>query len=133
MRFLIWLFLAFLLVSGICYWLDQSIFSLEGNPVYSFKILMIGNILLALVSLFNFLIIKKAVGDKNPNALIRAKTGGMMLKFFVAIGAMLAYIFINNKQVHKPTIFVFLGIYIVYAIIEALELSKIAKGGQNNA
>lgn len=125
--FLVWLSLAFVAMLGISYFLHTRYFAVNGGPAYRFDLLVVGNVLLALLSLAGYLMIAKAVKDKNPNALMRAKTGGMMLKFLVTIGAMLAYIFAFNRIVHKPSIFTFLGMYLVYAIIEALCLSKTAR------
>lgn len=125
--FFISIIVAFLSICGICYFLDRQYFATNSGPVYSFKILLVANTLLALLSIGNYLIVYNASKNKNPNALVRAKTSGMMLKFFVSIAALLAYIFINNRIVHKPSIYVFFGMYIIYMIIETIYLTRIAK------
>ncbi len=113
---------AFLLITGIAYWLFRQ------GQVPDFNLLLTGNIILALVTVTNFFIITRAAKSDNPSVLVRAKTAGAMLKFFVAVGALLLYIFVNNRIINKPTIFIFLGIYLVYTVIETVKLSRIVKG-----
>lgn len=126
--FILLLIVTFLALCGVCLGLHYQVFLPQHDPDYHFSILMIANALLAVLSLTNYLIILDGLKNDNPNALIRAKTGGMMLKFFVAIAALLAYIFINHRiTVHKPTIYVFMGMYVVYAIVEAMTLSRVVK------
>lgn len=112
---------AFLLITGISYGLYQQ------GWVPDFKLLLAGNLILALIAVANFFIITRAAKNDNPNVLVRAKTAGAMLKFFVAIGALLLYIFINNRVINKPTIFIFLGMYLIYTIIETVKLARLVK------
>lgn len=126
--FLLLLIITFLVLCGVCLALHYQVFVPQRDPNYHLSILLIANVLLAVLSLANYFIILDGLKNDNPNALVRAKTGGMMLKFFVAIGALLVYIFINHRvTVHKPTIYVFMGMYVVYAIAEATTLSKVVK------
>jgi len=114
--------IAFLLITGITYGLYRQ------ELVPDFNLLLAGNIILALIAVANFFIITRAAKNDNPNVLVRAKTAGAMLKFFVAIGALLLYIFINNRVINKPTIFIFLGMYLIYTVIETVKLARVVKG-----
>jgi len=114
--------IAFLLITGITYGLYRQ------ELVPDFNLLLAGNIILALIAVANFFIITRAAKNDNPNVLVRAKTVGAMLKFFVAIGALLLYIFINNRVINKPTIFIFLGMYLIYTVIETVKLARVVKG-----
>lgn len=90
--------------------------------------LQIGNGALWLITLISYLLIAGSLKDTNPNAMVRAKMSGTILKFFTVIILVLAYIFINDREIpHKANIFVFLGMYVVYIAIEALFLSNMAR------
>lgn len=109
------------LLAALVYYLYQT----DSN--YDLISLIVGDIALASISLFSFFTIVKGLKSENPNALIRAKYTGTLIKFFLCIGLLVAYIFINNKQVHKPSLFLFLGMYVVYSVLEAIPLSKLAR------
>lgn len=112
---------AAIVLTGLAYFLHVQ------NPAFHFWPLFIGNVLLAAISVLSFTIIRKGLKSENPNALIRAKYTGTLIKFFVGIGALLIYFFIHGRNVYKPAIYLFLGMYIVYSALEALPLSKLAK------
>jgi Ca2+/Na+ antiporter len=110
-----------LILSGVIYYLYTQ------NPAYDMPSLIIGNITLAMVSLLSFNIIKRGIRSGNANAFVRAKMTGTLLKFFICIAILLIYIFVNDRKVDKATIFIFLGMYAIYAAIEAVPLSKLAR------
>ncbi|RYY13127.1 MAG: hypothetical protein EOO04_32450 [Chitinophagaceae bacterium] len=93
--------------------------------------LLIGNLTLTMVTLLSFNIIKRGIQSGNANHLMRAKMTGTMLRFFVCIAILLIYIVLKKRDLSnpqmKPTIFVFLGMYAIYAAIEAVTLSKLAR------
>jgi hypothetical protein len=115
------IFITALVLTGLAYFLHFQ------NPAFQFWPLFIGNLLLASISIFSFSIIRKGLKSENPNALIRAKYTGTLIKFFIGIGALLSYFLIHGRHVYKPTIYLFLGMYIVYSALEAVPLSKLAK------
>lgn len=120
-KFVISVILVCLILSGLVYYLYSQ------NPAYDFTSLLIGNVTLALVSLLSFNIIKRGIRADNPNAFVRSKMTGTMLKFFICIAILLIYIFVKDRVVHKPSLFLFLGMYAVYSAIEAVPLSRMAK------
>jgi Ca2+/Na+ antiporter len=79
------------------------------------------------VSLLSFNIIKRGIKSGNPNAFVRSKMTGTLLKFFICVAILLIYVFLNDRQIHKPSLFLFLGMYAVYSAIEAVPLSKMAR------
>lgn len=95
--------------------------------------LQIGNVGLWAITLISYLMISNSLKNPNPNAMVRAKMSGTILKFFAVILMVLTYIFVNHRQLpHKATIFVFLGLYVVYIGVEALFLANMAKNTNNN-
>lgn len=120
-KFVITVITVCLILSGIIYYLHTQ------NPKYDMPSLLIGNVALALVSLLSFNIIKRGIKSGNPNAFVRAKMTGTLLKFFICIAILLIYIFVNDRKIDKPSLFLFLGMYVVYSAIEAVPLSKMAR------
>ena len=120
-KFVITIITVCLILSGLIYYLYTQ------NPAFDFPSLLIGNVALALVSLLSFNIIKRGIRSGNPNAFVRSKMTGTMLKFFICIAILLIYIFVNDRKIDKPSLFLFLGMYVVYSAIEAVPLSKMAR------
>lgn len=119
--FFLSIFLTVLILLGLTIYLHNRDTGFELMP------LIIGNLLLAGISLLSFLMIKKGI-KRSGHAFLRAKYSAMLLKFFICLGALLGYIFaIGRENIYKPAIFLLLGMYVVYAALEAIPLSKMAK------
>lgn len=112
---------AFLALSGLVLYLSSQ------YPRFEMVPLLVGNGLLALVSILSFRIIYKGIKSGDANAFVRSKMTGTMLKFFICTATVLVYIFINERRLEKGSLFLFLGMYVVYAAIESVPLSKLAK------
>lgn len=99
----------------------------QSNTQIDFIPLLIGNICLFSITMVSYSLISKSLKNENPNALMRAKMTGTMLKFFSVITLVLAYVFIFDRELkHKPNVYTFVGLYIVYMLIESIFLSKLA-------
>ena len=119
--FVISIIVAALLLCALVYFLYHQ------NPDFDFVPLLIGNVALALISLFSFFTISKGLQSENNSAFIRAKYTGTLVKFFACLALLLIYIFLHHQKVHKPSLFLFLGMYVVYSALEAIPLSRLAK------
>ncbi len=94
-------------------------------------VLTAGNLLIFGVTLVAFLISYKALQSSNPNALVRAMYGSLIIKFFViALGAFI-YIMVAKKEVNKPAILASMGLYAVYTYLEVSALLKLLKQKKN--
>lgn len=120
-KFVLSIVIVCFILSGLIYFLYSK------NAAYDFPSLIIGNVVLAMVSLLSFKIISNGIKSGNATAFVNSKMTGTLIKFFVCISILLIYIFMNNRQVHKPSLFLFLGMYAVYSAIEAVPLSKMAR------
>ena len=95
-------------------------------PAYNFTVMMVGNLIMALLSVATFYMVTNQM-KKKPDAFVRGVYGSSFLKLFVCIVAILTYAIINKPNIHKPTLFVLFGIYAVYSVIETMLLSRLAK------
>jgi ACR3 family arsenite efflux pump ArsB len=95
------------------------------------NVLLIGNLLLFVATMTSLLLNFKALRTKNNHAFFRMVYGGMMIKLVVCVAAALIYVFISRPHINKPSLFVCLGLYLVYAFIEVMTLMKVSKLQKN--
>lgn len=97
---------------------------------YDLNMLIAGNAVLAILSIMAYVMVNNALKSPNPNAFIRAKMGGTMLRIFISIAGIVSYAYLKGKTpATKPTIFLLLGMYVIYTILEAAVLSKKGRTG----
>ncbi len=87
---------------------------------------MVGNSIMAILSILTFFIVKKQMNEK-PEAFVRGVYGATFLKLMVCMAAILLYVLFDRKNIHKPSLFILFGIYAVYTTMETLLLMKLAK------
>lgn len=95
------------------------------------SVLIIGNLILFAVSLSSFLLTRRSLQYPNPNAFVRAMYGSFMIKFFVCAAAAFIYIMSVRKNVNKTALFICMGLYIVYTVMEVSALFKLLKQKKN--
>lgn len=117
------LFLVFSLISILIF----SYTSFVKVQDFDVKAIAIGNLILAIVIGISFTMIKKSLSSDNANNLVRAKMKGTLIKFFTLIPIFLVYIYLNKEQIHKPTLYILLALYVLYLVLEVIYLSTIAK------
>lgn len=95
-------------------------------PEFHFIALEVGNMVMAIISISSFLIVQRQMNGR-PQAFVRGVMGANLLKMMVCLFAILIYVFINRSNIHKPSVFVLMGTYMVYSTMETLLLSKLAR------
>ncbi len=109
--------------------LGAKIFYREGRVDHA--VLMGSNCLFFLISLFVFRMQYQAMYHNNPNVFIRAVMGGMIIKVFACITAVVAYYFLSGSLFNKPAVYLSMIIYIIYLWVEVKTIMKLNK--QKNA
>lgn len=97
------------------------------NGAINFTVLMVANCLFFLMSLIAFRIQLKAMGNANPNAFVRSVMAGVMIKMFVCIAAVMAYVLLSRFNFNKPAVFISMLVYLVYLVVEVALLLKLNK------
>lgn len=82
------------------------------------------NLLFLLMSLLIYFIQKKALTNTNPNTFFRSVIGGMMIKMFTAVIAVLTYVVLSGPTYDKKAVFISLFIYLLYLAAEVAAISK---------
>ena len=95
-------------------------------PEFHFVALETGNTIMALLSLITFFIVKKQLTNR-PEAFVRGVYSASFLKLMVCMVSILVYVLLNRTHIHKPSVFVLFGIYIIYTVMETWLLSKIVR------
>jgi hypothetical protein len=94
-------------------------------------VLIIGNLLLFVVTLVTYIISYRSLFAKNPNVFIRAMYGGFVIKFFVIAIAAFIYIMSAQRQVNKTALFICMGLYLLYTVLEVTALFRELKSKKN--
>ena len=95
------------------------------------EVVIIGNLILFLVSLSSFLLSRQSLKSPNPNVFVRAMYGGFMIKLFVCVAAAFIYFMSVKKNINKPGLFICMGLYVVYTVIEVASLTKLLREKKN--
>ena len=95
-------------------------------PDYHFTVLEVGNVVMAALCLSSFYMVSRQVGNR-PQAFIRGVYSASFLKLMVCMVSILVYVLLNRVHIHKPSVFVLFGIYIVYTSVETWLLQRIVR------
>jgi len=109
-----------------------TVFCIAGNLFLADKginylVVMGGNCLFFLVSLFVFRMQYVAMYNSNPNVFIRTVISGMIIKMFACVVAVIGYYFISKNAFNKPAVYISMVIYIVYLVVEVKTIMKLNK------
>lgn len=112
--------IVFVVLSAVFYGLKVQM------PEYRFEVLETGNGIMAALSLLSWLLVQRQMENK-PEAFVRGVYSASFLKLMVCMISILVYVMLNRTHIHKPTVFVLFGIYVIYTAIETILLSKSAR------
>ncbi len=90
-----------------------------------FYVLFFANDIFFLLSLVAFFMQRKALGNSNPNVFIRSVMGGMLIKMFVTITAVIVYRLIAGNSVSKVSVFSAMFLYLIYLGVEVAIITKL--------
>lgn len=93
----------------------------------NYEVIQWANILFFLISILVFRMQYKAMHNSNPNVFIRSVMGGMLIKVFACVIAVVAYYFISGHTFNKPAVYASMVIYIVYLVVEVRTIMKLNK------
>lgn len=120
------------IIGGVFAAICLLIFIMSNNALgaYDTTALYVGNAILAVLSIVAYFMVTAALKRNNPNAFIRAKMGSTMLRFFLCVVIFVGYVYLHGKEGIKPTVFMFLGMYVIYSIVESAILARKGRLGK---
>jgi hypothetical protein len=117
------LFITFLFLTGLIF--AGNLFFAEKGINY--LMVMGGNCLFFLISLFVFRMQYLAMHNSNPQVFIRSVMGGMIIKVFACVIAIVGYYLISRAAFNKPAVYLSMVIYIIYLVVEVRTIMKLNK------
>ncbi|MCW3092529.1 MAG: hypothetical protein JWP81_3598 [Ferruginibacter sp.] len=96
-----------------------------------YTVLIVANVIFFLISLLAFFMQQKALYNTNPNVFVRSVMGGMLIKMFVCITAVIIYRLVAGNNTSKVSVFAAMFLYLVYLGVEVTVITKLNK--QKNA
>lgn len=94
-------------------------------------VVIIGNTILFLIGMLTVSRAMKAINDPNPHVFVRVFYSGFIIRLFACGIAAFVYIYMSNGKVSKASLFVCLGIYVLYSVIEVSSLQKLLRQKKN--
>ncbi len=122
-RFFIRLFAVFGILNGLIIVFKPRLLEVSAH----FYVLLAGNLALALITLFSYLMSRKGLASANNNAFVRAVYGSTLSKLMLCLVGILAYILAYRPNVSKATIFILMFLYLVYTVFETLSLFRLTR------
>ncbi len=104
--------------------INTSIHFLESNRIDS-SLLNTANYFLLFIGIVSLLLQTKAIHHKNPNVFVRSIMGGMMIKMFLTVIAVMIYVYASGTSFNKRGIFIALLFYLIYLGAEVYTLIKL--------
>lgn len=98
---------------------------------FDISLLYIANLILFVLSFLGFLLQLRGLRSANHNAFIRGIYGSLLLKMFVVLIAVFAYVFLTHGKINKPSLFTSMALYLVYTSVEVIQLMKLARKKPN--
>lgn len=95
-------------------------------------VLIAGNLLLFVITLFSYLLAKRGLRNPNPHQFVRSVYTSILVKLFACMIAALAYIAINKQDLNKPALFTCMGLYLVYTFLEVSVLMRMLRNNKSN-
>jgi len=125
-RFIFILIGAFAAVAAAVWALTQS------RPGFDATLLTATNAGLAVVTALSYLMVQRSLKGR-PAGFVGGVYAGTMLKLLLLGGGLAVYFVFLKAPVHKPSIAVVFGMYLVYTIIEKTALQSLARRPRSNA
>ena len=94
-------------------------------------VVIIGSLILIVVTLLSFWLSRRALKADNPQVFVRTMYTNFMIKLFVCIAAAFIYFSLAKPNINKPGLFVCMGLYAVYTVVEVSSLTKLLRNKKN--
>jgi hypothetical protein len=104
-----------------------TFFLSNGNEPFTRIVVMTGTLIVAIIMLVSYMISVRNLLDSNPNRFVRGIMGGTFLKFMLSIVAVSILLFSVRDKLHKPDLFLLMGVYLLFSMVETAFLSIVSR------
>ncbi len=91
------------------------------------NVLLIANSFIFMMACIAFFTQQKALQNSNPNVFFRSVMGGMMLRMFLFVVAVILYKFLSGSNFSTAAVFISLFLYLIYLGFEVSIITKLNK------
>ena len=118
----------FFLITAAFFFLFRS--TLEANG-FNWRVLSGGNLFLYLVTVISMNMLSNGLNAANTQSFLRNSYGGIIIKLFACAAAVVIYVFVSGKSFNKSSLFVCMGLYLIYTYMEFKGILKQSNGKKN--
>lgn len=97
------------------------------NMNFELNLLILGNCLLFIVTLFSFFMLRNGLKSKGTPSFIGSVYGSFLMKLLVLAASVFIYAKSVGKGINKPAIFTLMFLYLIYTYVEIRTIMKISK------
>lgn len=94
-------------------------------------VLLLGNLILFVATLLSYVVYKRSLKNKTSYGAINGMYGSFAVKFFICLIAVAVYLIAFQGKPNKPALFICMGLYMVYSIVEVATLQILLKRKKN--
>lgn len=116
------------IIISICFAILLALFAAK-NALSGFDItaLIGANLLLAILSLLSAMMMQRKMKEGRPQAFVNGVYSATLMRLMICLSGIFIYAYATKDHLHKPTIFLMMGFYLVYSFTETILLSRKAK------
>ena len=118
----------FFLITAVFFFLFRS--ALQANG-FNWRVLSGGNLFLYLVTVISMNMLSNGLNAANTQSFLRNAYGGIIIKLFACAAAVVIYVFVSGKSFNKSSLFVCMGLYLIYTYMEFKGILKQSNGKKN--
>ncbi|RAI99434.1 hypothetical protein LX64_04568 [Chitinophaga skermanii] len=126
-KFVIRLVAYFALITAALFVLKPQLLSQNAH----FYVLVGGNVFMAAITALSYHLNKKGLKAKNNNTFVQMVYLSTFSKLFLCLIAIVAYVLLTRDNISKISIFILLGFYLVYTVVETISIY--GNTGKNNS
>ncbi len=115
--------ITFLIISIMIKVLEQTMESFNIDAT----LLNAANCILLLLSIVSTMIQSRSLKNPNPNVFVRSVMGGMMIKMFLSVIAVIIYVYSSGNSFNKRGIMISMFLYLIYLGTEVYTMIKMNK------
>jgi hypothetical protein len=120
------------------FWNLISVFAILNGLIFLFKgqlinagnhvwVLVTGNGLLAIITGISYFLTRRGLGQDNSHAFVRSVYASTLIKLMLCLFGIGIYVVVNRSHISKSTIFLLMGLYVVYTVFETFCLQKLLR------
>ena len=116
------------LISTAFFFIGRNVLQTKG---FDWQVLVGGNLFLYLVTVVSMNMLSNGLNASNTQSFLRNAYGGIMIKLFACASAVVIYVFVSGKSFNKYSLFVCMGLYLVYTYLEFKGILKQSNDKKN--